>query len=130
MTRTILVFGGLSAALLMLFELNKLSFQLSGEFSEIFIVGSGLLFISVGFLISRFLRTGQRRRHKQKASMLSKQEHKVLVLMDEGLSNHEIGEKLFISESTVKSHVSNILAKLHAKRRTEAVKIGRDLEII
>ena len=50
--------------------------------------------------------------------------------MTDGLSNNEIAEHLFISESTVKTHVSNILAKLNAKRRTEAIKIGRELNIV
>ena len=50
--------------------------------------------------------------------------------MADGLSNFEIGENLFISENTVKTHVSKVLIKLKAKRRTEAVKIGRDMNII
>ena len=50
--------------------------------------------------------------------------------MAQGLSNMEIAEGLFISENTVKSHVSKILIKLNAKRRTQAVRIGRDLNII
>ena len=63
-------------------------------------------------------------------SGLSKQEYTVLTLVAEGLSNSEIAQRLFIQESTVKSHVSNILMKLNAKRRTEAVKIGREMQII
>ena len=65
-----------------------------------------------------------------KKSNLSKQEHKVLLLMNDGLSNNEIARQLFISEIMVKTHVSNVLSKLKAKRRTEALKIGRDLNII
>jgi len=51
---------------------------------------------------------------------LSKRELEVLRLVAEGLSNASIGEALFISEKTVKSHVGNILSKLHLTDRTQA----------
>lgn len=51
---------------------------------------------------------------------LSKRELEVLRLIAEGLSNAAIGESLFISEKTVKSHVGNILSKLHLADRTQA----------
>lgn len=47
-------------------------------------------------------------------------EREVLQLMAQGLSNREIGEKLFISEKTVKNHVTNILQKLNVADRTQA----------
>jgi DNA-binding NarL/FixJ family response regulator len=51
---------------------------------------------------------------------LSKRELEALRLIAEGLSNAAIGEALFISEKTVKSHVGNILSKLHIADRTQA----------
>ena len=63
-------------------------------------------------------------------SGLSKRELEVLQKMGEGLSNQEIAGALFVSESTVKTHVSNILFKLDAKRRTEALKIATERGII
>lgn len=54
------------------------------------------------------------------ATDLSERESEVLRLIAEGLSNASIGERLFISEKTVKSHVSNILGKLHLTDRTQA----------
>jgi two-component system, NarL family, response regulator LiaR len=52
---------------------------------------------------------------------LTRREMEVLELMVKGLNNTEIAEKLFVSRSTIKFHVSSILSKLHAASRTEAV---------
>lgn len=52
---------------------------------------------------------------------LTKREQEVLLLMIEGLNNSEIAEKLTVSPSTIKSHVSHVLAKLGVTGRTEAV---------
>jgi two-component system, NarL family, response regulator LiaR len=55
---------------------------------------------------------------------LTERELEILRLMVEGLSNPDIAKKLFVSRSTVKFHVSNILMKLGASSRTEAVSIA------
>ena len=51
-------------------------------------------------------------------------ELEVLQLVSDGLANREIGERLFLSEETVKSHVRHLLAKLQAKSRAHAVAVG------
>jgi len=56
---------------------------------------------------------------------LSEREHEVLVLLAQGDSNKDMAEKLFITEGTVKNHVSNILSKLQAENRTQAADIAR-----
>lgn len=56
---------------------------------------------------------------------LSEREREVLVLLAQGASNKDMAEKLFITEGTVKNHVSNILAKLQAENRTQAADIAR-----
>jgi len=55
---------------------------------------------------------------------LSAREMKILRFMSQGLSNKEIGEKMFLSQSSVKQHVSNIMYKLGAKNRVEAIMIA------
>ncbi|MFB3737749.1 MAG: LuxR C-terminal-related transcriptional regulator [Candidatus Velamenicoccus archaeovorus] len=52
--------------------------------------------------------------------LLSRREREVLALLGEGLTNAEIAARLFISTKTAGNHVSNILAKLHLRRRSEA----------
>jgi DNA-binding NarL/FixJ family response regulator len=61
---------------------------------------------------------------------ISKREYEVLGLMSEGLSNREIAEKLFVSLSTVKTHSSNLFAKLDARRRTQAVQRAKELRLL
>jgi DNA-binding NarL/FixJ family response regulator len=56
---------------------------------------------------------------------LSEREREVLVLVAQGASNKDMAEKLFITEGTVKNHVSNILSKLQAENRTQAADIAR-----
>jgi ATP/maltotriose-dependent transcriptional regulator MalT len=46
------------------------------------------------------------------------------------MSNKEIAQKLFVSENTIKTHSSRLLEKLEAKRRTQAVQIGKELGLI
>jgi LuxR family maltose regulon positive regulatory protein len=47
-----------------------------------------------------------------------------------GLSNRDVGQRLFISEKTVKTHLSNIISKLEATNRTQAVDQARRLGLI
>ncbi len=54
------------------------------------------------------------------ANALTKREYEVIVLIAEGSNNKEIGEKLYISEKTVKNHVSNIFKKINVTDRTQA----------
>lgn len=61
---------------------------------------------------------------------ITPREYEVLQSISEGLSNKEIADKLFLSESTIKTHVSNVLVKLNAKRRTQAIQIAKSLQII
>ncbi len=130
MRQTIVVFGTIAAAIFILFQLNQWSLWKFQNTSDTFIVISGILFIGLGFILSRLLNRKSNKLRTVGSGVLSKQEHKVLQLMDQGLSNQEIAQKLFIAESTVKTHVSRIFNKLNAKRRTEAIKIGHDRNML
>jgi DNA-binding NarL/FixJ family response regulator len=55
---------------------------------------------------------------------------KLLGLIATGLSNREIAGRLFVSENTVKTHSSRLFDKLGAKRRTQAVQIGKTARLI
>lgn len=57
-------------------------------------------------------------------------ELEILELIASGLSNREIAEKIFVSENTVKTHSSRLFDKLGARRRTQAVQIGKEQGLI
>ena len=138
MKRTILIFGGLAVAVWLLFELSKFSLAKSESFNEIYLVAAGCLFIIIGFILHKLLRreTATQTANEGidnaqlKKTGLTEREYETLQLLSKGLSNQEIADQLFVSENTVKTHVSKTLMKLNAKRRTQAVQIARDLNII
>jgi DNA-binding NarL/FixJ family response regulator len=61
---------------------------------------------------------------------LTPRELQILGLIAEGLSNKEIAERVFVSENTVKTHASRVFDKLGARRRTEAVQLGKSWRLI
>jgi DNA-binding CsgD family transcriptional regulator len=61
---------------------------------------------------------------------LTPRELEILQLMADGLSNREIAERVFVSENTVKTHSSRVFDKLGARRRTQAVQLGKSLRLI
>jgi two-component system, NarL family, response regulator LiaR len=65
---------------------------------------------------------GERKREDLR---ITRRELEILALIAQGLSNREIAEKLFVSQSTVKTHSSRVFEKLGAKRRTQAVQLGK-----
>ena len=67
---------------------------------------------------------------KLKELGITQREHEILGLIAEGLSNREIGERLFVSENTVKTHSSRLFAKLGVNRRVQAIQKGKELGLI
>jgi DNA-binding NarL/FixJ family response regulator len=134
--RTIFIYATLVISLLCLLKLGQYAY-ISGDISiEIGIAIIAMVFFSMGLYINR---KSYRKKPlpPEKTSFkkiselgLSKREYEVLQEISLGLSNREIAEKLFVSESTVKTHVSNILVKLDAKRRTQAIQRAKEFEIL
>ena len=136
MKKTILVFGVLILVLLLLFQLSKYTL-ISGDLQIEYIMAFiAITFLAIGLFINKRTQSQkpiantQLDTSKIKELGLSKREYEVLKEVTLGLSNKEIASKLFVSESTIKTHVSSLLLKLNAKRRTEAIKISKSLNII
>jgi DNA-binding NarL/FixJ family response regulator len=72
------------------------------------------------------LRTRQEK--KDPLQGLTDQERHILELIGEGLTNRQIGERLFLAEKTVKNYISNIFAKLGMSRRTQAAALAAQLK--
>ncbi len=79
---------------------------------------------------ARLTEREHRRREQPLVEPLSARELEVLALVAEGLSNREIGDHLFITPGTVKNHVSNVLAKLGVRDRTQAVLQAQELGLL
>jgi len=135
--KTIFSFSALIVSLLILFQLSNYSY-VSGDASiETIIAVIALVFFGIGVYINKngtkkdFSPSSSAINYQKIAHLgISKREYEVLVEIAKGFSNKEIGEKLFVSESTIKTHVSNLLVKLDAKRRTQAIKKAKELRII
>jgi NarL family two-component system response regulator LiaR len=67
---------------------------------------------------------------KREALGITPRELEILEQIAQGMSNREIAEKLFVSENTVKTHSSRVFDKLGAKRRTQAVQLGKEFGLL
>ncbi len=136
MRKTIFIFAALVVALLALFQISKYSLLAGNSSIESIIAVIAIVFFVIGIIINKRILHQEKKvpteiDHKKIEELgLSKREYEVLCQIASGLSNKEIAEKLFVSESTVKTHVSNVLVKLDAKRRTQAIQIAKELQII
>ncbi|WP_422861712.1 response regulator transcription factor [Flagellimonas sp. W118] len=136
MKKTIFVFSALIVALLALFQLSRYAY-FSGDIAiELVIAVIAVIFFIIGIYINKksggHYSTKSATIDSEKINKLgiSNREYEVLLHISVGMSNKEIADKLFISESTIKTHVSNLLVKLDAKRRTQAIQKAKDLQIL
>jgi DNA-binding CsgD family transcriptional regulator len=67
---------------------------------------------------------------QREALGITPREFEILELIAQGMSNREIAGKLFVSENTVKTHLSRVFDKLGAKRRTQAVQLGKEFGLL
>ncbi|MFZ1700480.1 MAG: LuxR C-terminal-related transcriptional regulator [Pyrinomonadaceae bacterium] len=139
MRRTIIIYGLAMAALVGLLKLIEYKYLVRDIPLEFYIGLVAILFTALGIWAGLKLTRNKvievqvpfelDQANLQKIG-ISKREHEVLELVSSGLSNQEIAEKLFVSTSTIKTHVSSILAKLDASRRTQAIRRAKELRII
>ena len=88
-------------------------------------VAAGESFLSPNLAL-RLLAGTQARRKANRLAALSRQERRALRLVASGLSNREVGDRLGITEKTVKFHLAAIFAKLDVRNRVEASLIARE----
>ncbi|MEX2246866.1 MAG: response regulator transcription factor [Dehalococcoidia bacterium] len=82
--------------------------------------GESLLDSAVTQQVLERLRTANQHKAADPMDALNEQEHRIIQLIAEGMTNKEIAAEVFLSDKTVKNYVSNILTKLHLRRRSEA----------
>ena len=88
-------------------------------------LGRSLISPAVVTKVMTNLREGVGR--QDKLAGLTEREREVLDLIADGLTNRQIGERLFLAEKTVKNYVSSLLAKLGLERRTQAAVLGAEV---
>ena len=141
MHRTVIIYGLSMAALLGLLKLVEYRYFVRDIPLEFYIGAVAVMFTGIGIWAGLKLTRpklvevpvsgpfAQDEAAMQKLG-ISKREFEVLELIAAGLSNQDIADRLFVSTSTVKTHVSNVLAKLEASRRTEAIAKAKEMRII
>ena len=147
MKRNILIFGLCGGLLIAALRLIEYRFLIVSHSLEIYGGLVALVFAGVGIWLGlKFTRkeevvvirevsvpapsTFVLNERKQEELGITKRELEILSLIASGLSNREIAEKLFVSENTVKTHSSRLFEKMNAKRRTQAVQIGKESGLI
>ena len=139
----IIGFGLLILCLLVLFKIAEVNFTQGNIRLEVVVAVAAIIFFFVGLYFNQRNNkqqqtipppssnsTAEPDREQIKKLGLTQREHEVLEKMAAGCSNQEIADQLFLSESTIKTHVSNILSKLDVKRRTQAIQTARQLKIV
>ncbi len=146
MKKTILIYGLCGGALIVLLRLIEYRFLVVEHSIEIYGGIIAALFAGVGIWLGLKLTRKKEiiverevpvpaqpfvlNEGRLRELSITPRELEILDLIAHGLSNREIAEKLFVSENTVKTHSSRLFDKLSAKRRTQAVQIGKEFGLI
>ncbi|NOQ74412.1 MAG: DNA-binding response regulator [Crocinitomix sp.] len=137
MKKNVITFGLLIAALLILFQLSHYQLFKGNLTTEIIIAVVSVVFFFLGLYFRQ--KWTKENKVNQKGEInyktlhqlnISDREQEVLQGIVAGLSNKEIGAQLFISESTIKSHVTSLYSKLEVKKRPQAIVKAHQLGIV
>jgi DNA-binding CsgD family transcriptional regulator len=142
MKRHVLIFGVVGGVLVTVLQWTRYRFLVVEHSVEIY---AALIFAGVGIWLGvRLTRSEPKVVIQQVAAPsafvadpkrrgelgITPRELEILGLVAEGLSNREIAEQLFVSENTVKTHCSRAFDKLGARRRTQAVQLGKEFGLL
>ena len=147
MKQVVIGFGLLILSILVLFQLARFQSFRSGFEIEVWIAVFSAIFFVIGIVLSRkvfkpkplviekeiftnVVTPFEADSSQISRLRISKREYEILQLINEGLSNQQIADKLFVSENTVKKHISNLFFKMDVERRTEAIKKAKGLNIL
>ncbi len=141
MKKIVFLYGLLLAVVVVLLKVVEYRYWVGRLSVEIYTGVVATIFTGVGVWIGlQLVKTGRKEKIREAAPAvneanlkelgLNKREYEVLQLIAAGHSNQEIADKLFIALPTVKTHTSNLYAKLGVKRRTQAIYRAKELDII
>ena len=147
MTRTVLICGILGGVLITLLKWSEYQFLVLEHSLEIYGGLVAIIFAGLGIWLGLRL-TGARHKvvvrevhvaagepfvadEKRRDDLgITRREMEILALVAQGMSNREIAGKLYVSENTVKTHCSRAFDKLGARRRTQAVQLGKEFGLL
>ena len=145
MKKTVLVYGLLGGILIAALKAIEYRFLVLEHSLEIFGGLVALIFSALGIWVGLRLTRGRvvvrevpvhvsepfvRDEARVAELGITPRELEILEAMAAGLSNREIGERLFVSENTVKTHAGRLFSKLSAQRRTQAVQLAKEAGLI
>ena len=146
--RSVLIYGASLAALLFVMKWLEWRFLIADYAVELYGGALAIIFTSLGIWLAIKLikpktntvfvekevivKTNDFILDEQELTRLglSRRELEVLQLMADGLSNHQIAERLFVSLNTIKTHSAKVFEKLEVQRRTQAVDKAKKLRLI
>ena len=137
--KSIILYGLAMAALFGILKFAEYRFFVRDLSLELYLGLVAVLFIALGVWVGRRLTRVKIINTESEFTIddaalkrlgITKREYEVLGLIAQGLSNNEIADRLFVSTSTVKTHLSNLFIKLDASRRTQALQKAKELQII
>ncbi len=147
MKRHVLIYGLIGGMLIAVLKLTEYRFLVIEHSIEIYGGLTAAVFAVLGIWLGLKLTGRQQRmvvkevpvpageafiadKRKREDLGITRRELEILELIAQGMSNREIAEKLYVSENTVKTHSSRVFDKLGARRRTQAVQMGKEFGLL